>query len=96
MVTDGERLVRVDNGHPLLTTITGSGCMVTSLVGACLAVETDPLFAALVALVTMGLAAERAAARANGPGTFRVHLLDAVAALDGATVAAGQKVSFLS
>jgi hydroxyethylthiazole kinase len=42
----------------------------------------------------MGLAGELAAPRSGGPGTFRSHLLDAVAALDEAAMSQGQKASF--
>ena len=93
IITDGTRLARVDNGHPLLATITGSGCMATSLVGAFLAIEHDAYLATTAALVAIGIAGEVAAPQADGPGTFRAHLLDAVAALDAETIHAGQKVS---
>jgi len=95
IIANGEHLARVDNGHPLLGTITGSGCMATSLVGAFLAVESDTQFATTTALVAMGLAGELAAPKASGPGTFRSHLLDAVAVLDSETLIQGQKVSFV-
>jgi len=95
LVTDGTRLARVDNGHPLLATITGSGCMATSLIGAFLAAESEPVAATVAGLVAMGLAGELAAPKAGGPGTFRSHLLDAVAALDEATMIEKQKVSFV-
>jgi hydroxyethylthiazole kinase len=95
IVTDGERLAMVDNGHPLLATITGSGCMSTTLVASFLAVESDSWLASIAGLVAMGLAGEIAATHASGPGTFRSHLLDAVAQLDEATFAGGQKVSVL-
>jgi hydroxyethylthiazole kinase len=94
LISDGSRLFRVDNGHPLLASITGSGCMATSLVGAFLAVESDALQATTAALVAMGLAGEKAARLAGGPGTFRSHLLDAVASLEPQGLTAGQKVSF--
>jgi hydroxyethylthiazole kinase len=68
--------------------------MATSLIGAFLAIAPDPLEAAVGGLVAMGLAGERAAPKSGGPGTFRSHLLDAVAALDEATVNQGQKASF--
>jgi hydroxyethylthiazole kinase len=93
VIADGERLAYVDNGHPLLASITGSGCMSTSLVGAFLAVEPDAWRASTAALVAMGLAGERAAPKSGGPGTFRSHLLDAVAALSPKALNAGQKVS---
>jgi len=33
-VTDGKRLTRVANGHPMMSTVTGMGCMATPLVAA--------------------------------------------------------------
>ena len=93
LIADNSRLARVDNGHPLLASITGSGCMATSLIGAFLAVEPDALLATTAALATMGLAGEKAAPLSAGPGTFRSHLLDAIAALDEQSLTTGQKVS---
>jgi hydroxyethylthiazole kinase len=95
VISDGERLAHVDNGHPLLAAITGSGCMATTLVGAFLAVESDTWLATTAGLVAMGLAGEIAAPKAGGPGTFRSHLLDAVAALNEETIVRGQKVSIV-
>jgi len=80
-LSDGERTVVVDNGHPLLTEVTGTGCMVTAVIGAMVAVEADPLLAAVAGLVCFGVAAERAAEGARGPGSFRVALFDALYAL---------------
>jgi len=90
-----QRLARVENGHPLLAAITGSGCMATSLVGAFLAVEPDAWLASTAALVAMGVAGEMAALKADGPGTFRSHLLDAVAKLDAERLIHTQKVESL-
>ena len=50
--------------------------------GGNLAVEDDPLLAAACALAVIGVAAECAAKKAVGPGTFSVVLLDALAALE--------------
>lgn len=94
VIADGQRVARVENGHPLLAAITGSGCMATTLVAAFMAVESDAWLAATAGLVAMGLAGEMAAPKASGPGTFRSHLLDAVAALDEGALVRGQKVSF--
>jgi hydroxyethylthiazole kinase len=93
IIADGARLARVDNGHPLLAAITGSGCMATTLVAAFLAIEPDAWLATTAGLVAMGQAGEIAAAKAAGPGTFRSRLIDAVAALDEHAFAEGQKVS---
>ena len=82
-VSDGERTISVENGHPLLASITGTGCMSTAITGCFLAVLPDePLQAAAEALVAFGVAGEDAAVGARGPGSFHVALYDALAALD--------------
>jgi hydroxyethylthiazole kinase len=82
-VSDGERVLAVANGHALLATVTGTGCVSTALTGCFLAARPDdPLFAAAEALAAFGVAAEDAAAGAEGPGTFHARLYDALYALD--------------
>jgi hydroxyethylthiazole kinase len=86
-VTDGRRTLAVANGHELLTRTTASGCALTALVGAWTAVLEDPLEATAGALAAYGVAAELAAAKAAGCGSFVPALLDALGDLDGATAA---------
>ena len=62
--------------------VTGTGCMSGGAIAAFLTVETDPAIAAASAMLTVGVAAEIAAGRSHGPGTFEPALLDAMAALD--------------
>jgi hydroxyethylthiazole kinase len=76
-----DRTLLVDNGDPLLGRITGSGCMSTAAIGIFNGIGGDPALQTALALATYGLAAERAAVDAPGPGTFRSRLLDEVAAL---------------
>ncbi|WP_136520300.1 hydroxyethylthiazole kinase [Cellulomonas telluris] len=80
LVTDGGAHVRLAVGDPLLTTITGAGCALGGLTAAFAAV-TDPFTAAAAATTALGLAAERAARVAHGPGSFPPALLDALHAL---------------
>lgn len=75
-------------GHPLMAKVTGLGCASSALVAACCAVEQDPLRAVAVALTAYGIAGEIAAERCNGPGSFAMHLIDALAGLDEASLAA--------
>ena len=86
-VSDGEGSFAVANGHELLATVTGTGCMSSSLTGCFLAAKPEePLAAAAEALVAFGVAGEDAAEGARGPGSFHVGLYDALAALDPATL----------
>jgi hydroxyethylthiazole kinase len=82
-VSDGRRVLAVANGHELLATVTGTGCMSSAISGCFLAAKRDaPLEAAAGALAAFGVAGEDAARDAKGPGTFHVNLYDALAALD--------------
>jgi hydroxyethylthiazole kinase len=93
-VSDGEAVVSIANGDPLLAAITGTGCMSSALTGCFLAVNRDrPLEAAAEALVAFGVAGEDAARGASGPGSFHVALYDSLAALDPATLDARARTS---
>jgi len=86
-VSDGETVLAVSNGHALLAAVTGTGCISSALTGCFLAGKPEaPLEAAAEALAAFGVAAEDAAAGAEGPGTFHARLYDALAALDPATL----------
>jgi len=91
-VSDGERSAAVANGHPLLASITGTGCMSTAITGCFLAAKDDRFEAAVEALAAFGVAGEDAAVDAKGPGSFHVNLYDALAALDPATLSERAKV----
>jgi hydroxyethylthiazole kinase len=86
-VSDGERVIAVSNGHELLGTVSGTGCMSTAVTGSFLAAKPgEPLEAAAEALVAFGLAGEDAARDAKGPGTFHAALYDALYNLDPTTL----------
>ena len=93
-VSDGETVLAVSNGHPLLAAVTGTGCMSSTVTGCFLAVNRDrPLDGAAEALVAFGVAGEDAAVGVRGPGSFHVALYDALAALDPATLDGRAKVA---
>ena len=93
-VSDGERVVDISNGHPLLAAVTGTGCTSSALTGCFLAAKPqEPLEAAAEALAAFGVAAEDAAAAAGGPGTFHALLYDALAALDPETLDGRARIS---
>lgn len=83
VISDGEQTVVLRNGCATMARITGSGCMLTSMIGAfCGAMPEDPLSATVAAMAVMGVAGELAEERRvkNGTGnaTFRNDLIDAV------------------
>jgi len=82
----------VENGHPMLGFVTGTGCLATGVVAAFTAVEPDPAWAAAAALAFYGLAAERAVAEARGPGSFQTAFLDELYGLSDAALAEGVRI----
>ena len=83
VLTDGKETILLHNGCATMSRVTGSGCMLTALMGAfCGAMPGQPFAAACAAAATMGVAGELAEARrlAHGTGnaTFRTDLIDAV------------------
>lgn len=78
-VSDGEVTVRIDNGHPYMAEITGSGCgLGTAISAAVAAFPGHELAATVAALLHFEIAAEIAASRddVQGPGTFIPAFLD--------------------
>ena len=83
VVTDRGQTILVPNGRATMARITGSGCMLTSLLGAfCGADPGHPFEAACAAIAAMGvagdLAEERRLRNGTGNATFRTDLIDAV------------------
>lgn len=82
IVTDGRTVFLVSNGHAMMGSIVGTGCMAASVIGAFAAVEKDFALASAAALVCYGIAGELAAANARGPGSFKNNFYDEVYNLD--------------
>ena len=81
-VTNGRSVYKLDNGHPMMTKVTGTGCTATAIIGAFLAVCDCPLIAAISGLTCLGIAAELASVNCSGPGTLQLRLLDELYQLD--------------
>ena len=83
VVTDGGQTILLRNGCATMARITGSGCMLTAMLGVfCGADPGHPFEAACAAIAAMGVAGDAAEERRlrNGTGnaTFRTDLIDAV------------------
>lgn len=82
VITDGNRSCILRNGCAAMARITGSGCMLTALIGAFCGAYEDPFGATCTAMAAMGISGEIAETKRlyNGTGnaTFRNDLIDAV------------------
>lgn len=83
VITDGTLVRVISGGHELLTKVTGAGCLLTSVLGAFVAVEPELMLSGAAGLAFYGAAAARAAERTSdmGPGSFQVAFLDELARL---------------
>lgn len=79
ILSDGKTTIAIDNGDGMMPLITGSGCMLSSIVGSCIG-GSSPLEGSLVAILAMNLAGEKARAKVDekdeGTGSFRTYLID--------------------
>ena len=77
IISDGERTFAISNGHEYLGEITGSGCTLGTTIASLLAVNReDKLLGALAGILLYEIAAERAAGKASGPGSFVPAFVD--------------------
>ena len=92
IVTDGKRVLLVENGHPMMGGISGTGCMAASVTGVFAAESGDSVHAAAAAFAALGIAGERAAVTAQGPYSFKVALFDELAGITPAALQSAAKI----
>jgi len=78
IVTDGDSVYIVKNGHEMMGAVVGTGCMAASVIGSFCGIESDYAKAAAAALSSYGVAGELAAVDSKGPGSFKENFYDAV------------------
>ena len=81
-VVHQDRVGSIQNGHSLMSKVTGMGCTATSLIGAFIGVHPHPFEATMAAMAMMGVAGELAGKTAHGPGSMQLHLLDQLHHMD--------------
>ena len=75
-------IIALDYGTSLLTKVVGMGCSLTAIIASFLAVNPDRYKATVHATAWMGLMSEYAEKKSNGPGSFYMHLLDTLYAVE--------------
>lgn len=80
-VTDGQQGFTIKNGHPLMPRVTALGCSLNGVIAAFAAHADSPIKATIAAMAYYSVAGEIAGNDANGPGSFAVAFLDALANL---------------
>lgn len=89
ILSDGITTLAIDNGDEMMPLITGSGCMLSSIVGTCIGGST-PFEGTLLAILAMNIAGEKARAKTDekdeGTGSFRAYLIDYLYKTDSETL----------
>lgn len=97
IVADSTRAYVIRNGHPLMSKITGAGCMLTTVIAAYCAANPEDMTAATAAAVSaMGLCGEMAYEKVqdekSGTSSYRTYLIDSMSNMDGETLQGGMKL----
>ncbi|GLT56396.1 hypothetical protein SLA2020_294390 [Shorea laevis] len=96
VVTDGQRVVGACNGVAMMQKITATGCAVTALIAAFVAVDpSHALEATASAFSIFGVAGEIGMELAKGPASLRLQLIDSLFGLDQAALLSRVKVTNL-
>ena len=95
IVADSNKAYCIYNGHPDMSSITGTGCQLSSLTAAFVTANPDsPLEATAAAVAAMGYAGEIAHSRLtplDGNSTYRNYIIDAIYNMTPEMLAKGAK-----
>lgn len=94
IVTDGERVAKIENGDAVLGSVTGTGCMTGALIGSACGAQDDYFAGAVCAITTMGIAGENAKSVGEGSGTFRRVIMDSVYNMSEESFLESAKITF--
>ncbi|MEG1642035.1 MAG: hydroxyethylthiazole kinase [Synergistaceae bacterium] len=97
IVTDSKKTYIIRNGHPMMSQITGAGCMLTALIAAFCGADQNYLIEATVsAVVLMGLSGEKAYEKIKqenlGTASYRVALIDEISKITSKEMETGAKI----
>ncbi|HNS32300.1 MAG TPA: hydroxyethylthiazole kinase [bacterium] len=92
IISDGDTVYICRNGHEMMGTIVGTGCMAASMIGVFAAVEKNYARAASSALAAFGIAGELASVESDGPGSFKENFYDSLYNLSARDIESHEKL----
>lgn len=92
IVADKQKVFKIKNGHAMMANVVGTGCMAASVIGTFAAISDDLAEGISAGLCCYEIAAECAAEKASGPGTFKEKLFDCIFTLNSDIVDERQKI----
>lgn len=98
IISNGENTIAISNGDEIMSLITGSGCMLSSIVGTCIG-ASDSFIGSLTAVLAMTIAGEHAKDKVDeldlGTGSFRSFLIDYLYKSEGNDIIANADIVIL-
>lgn len=96
VVTDGKRVAKISNGVPLMRKVTGTGCMLSAVIGAYIGAVSEVFEATVTAISSMGIAGELALKRVTnlGTGSFHIAIIDEISKINDDIIDDFKKVTY--
>lgn len=95
VISDGDEIYCIKNGDKLMTKITGSGCVLTSIIGSYIG-SSNSIIGSITGTLVMGIAGEQAKEyikkENSGTGTFRTKLIDYLSQMNEKTILEKNKI----
>jgi hydroxyethylthiazole kinase len=86
IVSDREKSYIIKNGHPMMSKISGTGCMLSAITGAFAATGKNVMDSCAAAVCAMGICGEEAYEKVmksgSGTSSFKMHLIDFMGIMD--------------
>ena len=92
-IVEGDTVVAIANGHPMMTNVTGLGCLASAFCAAFLGTGISPLESGVAALACLGIAGEIAGRHAQGPASLQIELINTLYMINGDMIAENLKIS---
>lgn len=98
IVADEQTAYLIRNGHPMMARVTGTGCMLSSVIGVFISANPDHMLEAAAAAVSAygyagELAYEKVCQTEGGTGSLRMYLMDAMSNMNNDTFCKGAKIT---
>ena len=86
IVSDSNKAYVIKNGHPMMSKISGTGCMLSSLTGAYIGANENILDSCAAAVCAVGICGEAAYEKMllsnGGTSSFKMYLIDYMSTID--------------
>ncbi|MGL4673107.1 hydroxyethylthiazole kinase [Cetobacterium sp.] len=81
-ISDSKSVVKILNGNDKMSLVTGTGCMISSLIGTFLGAQNSSYTSAIAGVLAMGVAGDLASLNFIGSGSLKISIIDNISNLD--------------